>query len=61
MPVRYSDISAGPSTRRSMWNVSGATFVDYSKWTKAELKAEAEAYGLDSSGTKAALIKRLSA
>lgn len=56
MPVRYSDQSSGPETRRAQGKPD---VVDYWSWTKPELKAEAEKRGLPTYGTKADLIWRL--
>lgn len=63
MPVRYSEGSAGPSTRRALTGVAQAPSYapDYESWTKAELVAAAEARGLAKTGTKAELIARLQA
>jgi hypothetical protein len=65
MPVRYSDQSAGPSTRRAVgeeWGSSGsgAAATSSSQMTKAELVALARHWGLSGSGSKADLISRLS-
>jgi hypothetical protein len=61
MPVRYSDQSAGPSTRRSGEDSGFVDYdYDYSTFTKAELKAAAEEKGVSSLGTKAELIARMS-
>lgn len=58
MPVRYSALSAGPSTRRNAPQAA-APSVDYAKLSKAELQQEASARGLATSGTKADLVARL--
>lgn len=60
MPVRYSDQSSGPSTRRAKEDQPEEPIGDYSEYTKAELQEVAEALGLPTSGTKAVLIARLS-
>lgn len=64
MPVRYSDISAGPSTRRATgdeWGAegSGAAVTSSSQMTKSALQQLAAERGLPTSGTKAQLIDRL--
>jgi hypothetical protein len=64
MPVRYSDQSAGPSTRRAYgeeWGSSGLGFAvtSSSQMTKAALQDLAASRGLSTSGTKAQLIDRL--
>jgi hypothetical protein len=61
MPVRYSDQSAGPSTRRAKDDDPVPVEMDYSAWPKAELQYECGRWGLSTSGTKAELIARLSA
>lgn len=58
MPVRYSVESAGPSTRRATTHDVGY-HVDYTKMTKAELQQVAADLGLDTSGTKSALVARI--
>lgn len=65
MPVRYSDESAGPSTRRArgeQWSEggSGAAVTSSSQMTRAELAALAKERGLSTSGSKAQLLDRLS-
>lgn len=59
MPVRYSEHSRGPSTRRAVLTPAMVEDLAYYTWTKAELKAEAESRGLPTSGTKNDLIERL--
>jgi hypothetical protein len=63
MPVKYSKLSAGPSTRRTAGEktepaASAATSL--AQMTKAELVALAKHWGLPAEGTKADLILRLS-
>jgi hypothetical protein len=67
MPVRYSDQSAGPSTRRANGDEwaeggggTGAAVTSSSQMTKAELASLAKERGLSTSGSKADLIDRLS-
>jgi len=65
MPVRYSDQSAGPSTRRAegvVWSAGGESVAgtSSSQMSKAELAALAKERGLSTSGSKAQLIDRLS-
>jgi hypothetical protein len=60
MPVRYSLESAGPSTRRNTRDEDVSLYyVDYKKMTKAELQQVAADLGLDTSGTKSALVARI--
>lgn len=64
MPVRYSVMSAGPSTRRNTEDSDiNVTFVlvpyDYSGYTKKDLQDIAKSLGLATSGSKADLIARL--
>jgi len=65
MPVRYSDQSAGPSTRRAEGvapreSQETVAVTSSSQMTKAELAALAKERGLSTSGTKKQLIERLS-
>lgn len=66
MPVRYSSLSAGPSTRRAdgiepaEGTGSGAAVTSSSQMTRAELVALAKERGLATSGSKAQLLTRLS-
>lgn len=64
MPVRYSVMSAGPSTRRNTEDsdirVEAAVVkLDYSGYTKKDLQDIAKSLGLATSGSKADLIARL--
>ena len=60
MPVRYSEHSAGPSTRASAQYVEDAVpAISYSSLTKAQLQEALETRGLPTSGNKADLIARL--
>ena len=62
MPVRYSNESSGPSTRRvEMLEPTVTVRTDFAKLTKAELVAVAELRGVATSGTKAELLARLTA
>lgn len=65
MPVRYSDESEGPSTRRWLdqeWGESRPTaaVTSSSQMTKAALQQLAAERGLPTMGTKAQLLERLS-
>lgn len=66
MPVRYSDESSGPSTRRAQgeqWGEdvgAGASVTSSSQMTKRALQDLAASRGLPTSGSKADLIDRLS-
>ena len=64
MPVRYSDQSAGPSTRRAEGVVpresqETVAVTSSSQMSKAALQALAAERGLSTSGTKQQLIDRL--
>ncbi len=56
MPVHYSELSAGPSTRR---REEPPMTTDYSALTKAELQNLLAHMALPVSGTKSELIARL--
>ena len=59
MPVRYTEESAGPSTRRVVVTPQMAEDLSLFSLTKAELVAEAEKRGLPKTGTKDELIERI--
>lgn len=60
MPVRYSEHSSGPSTRRGGQYVEEpVSQFDYASLTKAELQAALDSRGLPKSGSKAELVARL--
>lgn len=58
MPVRYSEHSAGPSTRRATPDAPPA-LASYEGWTKNELVEELVKRGFSKAGSKAVLIARL--
>lgn len=61
MPVTYSKLSAGPSTRRARGFTPQAEVAgsDYGEMTKAELQDELERRDLPKTGNKDELIDRL--
>lgn len=59
MPVRYSEHSAGPSTRRAVLTEQMIEDLSYFTMTKAELQAELERRDLPKTGNKDELIERI--
>lgn len=60
MPVRYSEESSGPDTRRARAREEvEETDSDYEHWTKDEIQDELEYRGLPKTGNKPQLIEML--